>query len=189
MDGRAELFPARSSTMPQEAAHRDHQREQLSRAMNIDASRSARSSRAADADRESISRCRRRCACRGCRWARRPVIREDRPRGLARWRTADVRRPKGSSTADDPFEAPSPTRSKAIHEARSSIFFSASRAGAAGMDTFSLQLRVGSRLKNWKMKPILSRRMRVRSSSGSPLSGFASTGSRSCPSWEYPGRR
>ena len=44
-----------------------------------------------------------------------------------------------------------------------------------GSATFSRADSVGSRLKNWKTKPILSRRTRVRSSSASDASGWPST--------------
>ena len=44
----------------------------------------------------------------------------------------------------------------------------------SGRATFSRQVSVGSRLKNWKMKPILSRRRRVRSSSESAATDWPS---------------
>ena len=56
---------------------------------------------------------------------------------------------------------------RAAPRARSSTFARGQPRRCSGRPTFSRHDSVGSRLKNWKMNPILSRRTRVSSSSDS----------------------
>ena len=110
----------------------------------------------------------RRCGCRGCRSARRRAGSADRPTARARSRRADARRPRarraGAAAGGRAARASSSSR------ARSSTFLRGQPRRCSGRPTFSRQVSVGSRLKNWKMKPILSRRTRVSSSSERPAS-------------------
>ena len=69
-------------------------------------------------------------------------------------------------------------RASSSFAARSSTFFAGQPRRCSGRPTFSRQVSVGSRLKNWKMKPILSRRTRVSSSSDNFAKDSPSTGPR-----------
>ena len=106
-------------------------------------------------EREDFAR---RCACRDCRSARRPAESADRPTARARSRRAGARRRRvpraGACRRGRAARASSSSR------ARSSTFSRGQPRRCSGRPTFSRQDSVGSRLKNWKMKPILSRRIR-----------------------------
>ena len=102
---------------------------------------------------------------RGCRWARRRTPRPaSRPgRGPPRRAAAGRRRARtGGGCAG--------RRGRRCRSAaRSTAASGFSPAIESGSTTFSSAVRTGSRLKNWKMKPSLSRRSRVRSASSSAV--------------------
>ena len=105
----------------------------------------------------------RRCACRGCRSARRPAGSAGRWTARARWRRAGARRRTARRAGARGAGRAAPGPAVRARGRRPSC--AASRAGAAAGRRSRGSESVGSRLKNWKMKPILSRRTRVRSSS------------------------
>ena len=70
------------------------------------------------------------------------------------------------------MRAPSWTSSSSSR-ARCRLFRRDQPRRCSGSDTFSSADSVGSRLKNWKMKPILSRRTRVSSSSDEAAEALA----------------
>ena len=103
--------------------------------------------------------------------------RRDRPRARGQSRRAAARRPR----------APRAGVRRACRAARDPAVRGRGRASSrrgqprrcSGRATFSAAVSVGSRLKNWKIKPILSRRTRVRSSSLRDGSGWPSI--ETCP--------
>ena len=83
-----------------------------------------------------------------------------------RSRPAAARRRRARRAGGRPAR-PRPTRSSSSR-ARARVASSRRPAISAGSSTFSSAVSAGSRLKNWKTKPIVSRRSRVSSRSSSP---------------------
>ena len=114
----------------------------------------------------------RRCGCRDCPSARRPAGSADRSTARGQSRRAAVRRPR-APPAGASGAAPSCTSVEQLRARGRATLARGQPRRCSGRPTFSRQDSVGSRLKNWKMKPILSRRTRVSSSSERPASGCA----------------
>ena len=109
----------------------------------------------------------RRCPSRGCRSARR---RRPAPAGAparGRWPRAAPRRPTPAADSGR-GDGAMPTRSARSRGARLGVGRRPCRPSRQGSAMLSPRVSVGSRLKNWKTKPMRSRRRRVRSSSSRP---------------------
>ena len=118
---------------------------------------------AARGRRESAPGFLRRCGCRGCRSARRRGAPAGRPRARGRSRRAGARRPRARRAGGSGGDRAGRGRGVRARVRRPSSRGQPRRC--SGRPTFSRHESVGSRLKNWKMKPILSRRTRVSASS------------------------
>ena len=103
--------------------------------------------------------------CRGCRSARRRTGRWGGTRAPAPPRRAAAGRPRARS-GRCPMRSWSPTRS--ISSASHASSTSAPEI-SDGSRMFSRAVSIGSRLKNWKMKPMCSRRSSVRPLSSRPV--------------------
>ena len=109
---------------------------------------------------------RRRSPSRGCRSARRRRPGPAGGRGRGRWLRAAPRRPTPAAGSGPGGARCRPARP--VRAARASASAAGIPASRQGRAMLSPRVSVGSRLKNWKTKPMRSRRSRVSASSSRP---------------------